>query len=46
MTANDRSCLDYLNKLVGTYNNAYNRSTGKNPVDTDYSALTEKIKSS
>ena len=42
MTANDReSYLPYLNKLVDQYNNYH--SIGKNPINADYSALTEKI---
>ena len=45
MTATDsKSYLGYLNRLVDKYNNIYHRSIGKKPVDTDYSALTEKIK--
>ena len=43
MAANDsRSYLGSLNKLVGEYNYAYNLSTCKKPVDTEYSALTEE----
>ena len=32
-----------MNKLVDEYNNTYHHSIGKNPIDTDYSALTEQI---
>ena len=43
MTANDsKSCLPYLNKLVDQYSNTYHHSTGKKPINADYSALTEK----
>ena len=39
--ANDQKCcVDYLNKLVDQYRNAYNCSVDKKPVDVDYSALT------
>ena len=34
-----------LNKLVDQYNNTYHGSIGKNSIDGDYSALTEKIES-
>ena len=44
MTANDRkSYLSYLNKLVDQFNNTYNHSINKKTINTDYSALTEKI---
>ena len=44
MTANgSKSYLSYLNKLVDQYNNTYYYSNGKNPINSDYSALTEKI---
>ena len=34
MTANDsKSHLLYLNKLVDEYNNTYQRSIGKKPID-------------
>ena len=33
-----------MNKLVDEYNNSYHHSIGKKFVDTDYSALTEEIK--
>ena len=43
MTANDsKSYLSYLNKLVDQYNNTYHHSVNKKPINTDYSALTEK----
>ena len=46
MTANDsKSYLGYLNKLVDQYNNTYHRSIDKEPVDVDYSVLTEEIES-
>ena len=45
MTANDsQSQLSYLNKLVYQYNNTYHHCVSKIPINTDYSALTEKIK--
>ena len=44
MTANDsKSYLLYLNKLVDQYNNIYQHSINKKPINADYSALTEKI---
>ena len=44
MTANEnKSYLPYLNKLVDLNNNTYHHSVNKNPIDADYSALTEKI---
>ena len=44
MTANqNKSYLPYLNKLVDLNNNTYHHSVNKNPIDADYSALTEKI---
>ena len=44
MTANDsKSYFSYLNKLVDQCNNTYHHSINKKPVNTDYSALTEKI---
>ena len=44
MTANgSKSYLSYLNKLVDQYNNTYYYSNGKNPINSDYSALTEEI---
>ena len=44
MTANDsKSYLPYLNKLVDQYNNTYHHFINKNPINADYSALTEKI---
>ena len=44
MTLNDsKPYLSYLNKLVDQYSNAYHHSINKNPINTDYSALNEKI---
>ena len=44
MTVNDStSYLSYLNKIVVHYNNTYHQSINKNPVNADYSALTEKM---
>ena len=44
MTANNsKYYLVYLNKL-DQYNNSQHRSIGKKPIDTDYSDLTEEIK--
>ena len=44
MRANDsKSYLSYFNKLVDQYNNTYNHSINKKPINADYSALTEKI---
>ena len=44
MTANDtKSYLPYLNKLVDQYNNTYQHSIDKKPMNADYSTLTEKI---
>ena len=44
MTANgNKSDLGYLNKLVDEYNNTYHHSIGKNPINADWSALTEEI---
>ena len=34
----------YLKKLVDQYNNTYHHSINKKPINADYSALTEKIK--
>ena len=46
MTANNsKSYLNYLNKLLGEYDNTYYRSIGKKPIDADYSDLTEEIES-
>ena len=42
MTGNDsKSCFSYLNKLIVQQNNNYPYSIGKNPINADYSALTE-----
>ena len=47
MIVNDeKSYISYLNKLVDEYSNTYHRSIGKNPVDADYSALTDETESS
>ena len=44
MTANDsKYYLSYLNKLVDQYNNTYHNSIGKEPINVDYSHLTENI---
>ena len=44
MAANDSKCyLSYLNKLVDQYNNTYHHSVSKKPINTHYSAFTEKI---
>ena len=44
MTANDiKSNLGYLKQLVDEYNNIYHCFVGKNTIDTDFSALFEKI---
>ena len=32
-----------MNKLVDQYNNTYHHSINKNPINADFSALTEKI---
>ena len=46
MIANDnKSFVGYLNKLVNEYNNSFHSSSGKNPVDANYSSLTEKNES-
>ena len=46
MTANDsKSYLNYLNKLVDQYNNAYHQFINKKPINADYSTLTKKIES-
>ena len=43
MIANDnKSDLNYLNKLVDKYNNTYH-SVNKKPVNADYYALSEKL---
>ena len=41
--ANKKSCLGYLDKLVDQYNKTYHHSIGKTLIDTDNSALIEKI---
>ena len=40
---NSKSYLAYLNKLVDQCNNTYHRYIGKQPINADYSTLTEKI---
>ena len=46
MTPNgSRSYLPYLNKIVVQYNNTYNHSINKKPINADYSASTENIMS-
>ena len=46
MTANDsKSYLPYLNKWVDKYNNSYHHSVDKKPINVNYSALSENIKS-
>ena len=45
MTVNDnKTYLPYLNKIVDQCNNTYHHSSNKKPIDPNYSALTEKIK--
>ena len=45
MTAYDtKSYLPYLNKLVNQYSNTYHHLIDKKPINADYSALTENIK--
>ena len=47
MIANDsKSYLSYLNKIVDQYNNTYHHSIDKEPIDADFSALSEEIESS
>ena len=47
MTANNsKSYLENLSKFVDQYNNAYNRSIGKNLIYAIYYDLTKKIESS
>ena len=45
MTATDsKAYLSYLNELVDEYNNTYHHSINKkNPINVDYSTLSEKI---
>ena len=46
-TVNDsKSYLSCLNELVDEYKNTYHRSKSKKPIDANYSALAEEIKSS
>ena len=43
VTTNDsKSYLSYLNRLVDQLNNTYHHSINKKPINSDYSALTEK----
>ena len=43
MTTNDsKPYLSYLNKLADQCNNSYHHSINKKPINTDYSALSEK----
>ena len=44
-TYDGKSFLPYLNKLVDQYSNKFHHSINKKPINTDYSALTEKIES-
>ena len=44
MAANEsKSYLPFLNKLVDQYNNTYHHSINKEPINADYSDLTENI---
>ena len=45
MTANGKSDLSYLNKLVDEYNNTYHHSINKKLINPYYSALTEDTES-
>ena len=46
MAANEsKFYLSYLNKLDDQYNNTCHHSINKKPINTSYSALTEKIES-
>ena len=43
MTVNiSKSYISYLNKLVDQCNNTYHHSINRNPINADYSGLTEK----
>ena len=43
LTANNsKSCLGYLNQLVDEYNNTYHSCIGRNSIDADHSAFSEK----
>ena len=45
MRANDsKPYLSSLNKLVDQYINTYHHYFNKNPINVDYSALTEKLR--
>ena len=44
MTVDGSKCyLNNLDKLVDQYNNTFHHSICKNPINTDYSVLTDKI---
>ena len=44
MTSKDsKSYLSYLNKLINQYDNTYHYSINLKSINTDYSALTEKV---
>ena len=44
MTANEsKSYLSYLNKLVDQYNDTCHHSINENPINANYSTLTEKV---
>ena len=44
MTSKDsKSYLSYLNKLINQYDNTYQYSINLKSINTDYSALTEKV---
>ena len=46
MTANDSKSYIWINlhKLVDQYNKTYHHSLNKKPINSDYSALTEKMR--
>ena len=41
--SDSKSYLAYLNKLVDEYNNTYHHSINKQPINADYSTVTENI---
>ena len=44
MTSKDsKSYLSYLNKLINQYDNTYQYSINLKSINTNYSALTEKV---
>ena len=44
MTANNsKSYLSHLNKLVDQYSNTHHNWINKKPINSDYTALTEKL---